>query len=227
MPALSRAMNDKLEIFERDVQDRLLLLETAVLSLPQRYKDHESRQFGPLTPASRMSSSSLHEKNMSKDLKYGIQKHAALGLVSPALECLCPSVEKRGHRTGCHLSFASKIRKERQGSLKIFNYLIHYKIVITYSRQSRLINAEICPNFTLRAICSEKSPAFQLLCRSLQKIERPHAHGIVKPEQIEKELSACLLSLRKLFAGGKASPVDVLASGTSLLHVRCIPRLHI
>lgn len=220
MPTLSRTMDDKLGIFEHNVQDRLLLLETAVLSAPQKYKDHESSEAKSLTLVSGVSSNSPHEKRILEDLTYKTRKPDILGLVSPTLNCPCPSVEKRGHRMNCRLAFSSTRHKELRGSLRFFNYLIHYKVAITYSRRFCLLNVEVYPNFTMRAICSLDSPTFQLLLDSVRRLGWPREHSTVKPEHIDYELSTCLLSLRE------AWPADVLLSGTSLLHISCTTKAH-
>lgn len=219
VPTLSRTMGEKLHAIERNIEDRLILLEKAVLSASQSREDFRPQQTASMISHFRAASNVEQRKGMLDYSERRSENAQSRFLMMSTIICLCPFVEKRGHESGCRLAFSNRKYIERRGSLRFFNYVIQFKVAIVYSRRSRLLDVEVRPNFTLRAICSQESPAFRLFLGVADKLLSPQKYAIVKPEQIAAELSRCLLNLQKLFNEGKAWPTDSLLSGSSLLHV--------
>lgn len=222
VPELSQEISDKLVSVEKKIHGRLLLLETALLSAPPNYsyRDCDFQKDGlSIATSRRISGFGKREGTLNDSTHQSTYTHSDM-LISPLLRCSCPPVEKRGHRTRCRFSFASPKDRELQGSLKLFKSLVQYKIAVTYSRRSQLLDFQIHSNITMRAICCPESPAFRVLYEVRDKLDWYWDSGITATEQVGRELSNCLSNLQKLFSEGKAWPTDSLASGTSLLHVR-------
>jgi hypothetical protein len=75
----------------------------------------------------------------------------------------------------------------------------------------------ISPRLSLRAIVSARSPVFALLLEAHSK----------PPGEFRDTIEFVSQELFQLFQQGRASPMDVLSDGTTLLHVRFVPFIRI
>lgn len=132
-------------------------------------------------------------------------------------ECHCPAITSGSHINTCVYSFRGQKKRTLVGQIKVFHYILNYKIQVQFSRHTFPRDLEIYPNFTIRAT-RKSSPAFELLsATALEQFELSPSSA----EALSRELQSCLFGIRQTFLHGKAWPTDIDSQGWNLIHVCC------
>ena len=134
--------------------------------------------------------------------------------------CPCPSCSRsnstqafqnaRMPSLGCSYSASKKSVISLQMRRTFCNFFLNFSIRASLEVTTGAGGFSISPNLDVYPVVSDSSPAFKLLSERDSMIWGGNMEGV---------LQDILKNLAQLFQDGKASPLDTLADGTSLLHV--------
>ncbi|KAH7170196.1 hypothetical protein EDB81DRAFT_774688 [Dactylonectria macrodidyma] len=241
VPDAMQNVDSRITRLEESFQNRLKHLEALISSSSQ------SRQSAVVTDCSRLEplgscKFDLEATNISRsspaqgldpwtasvprDIAIALENSVDSTPQNPFLnfECHCPAITPGSHMNTCVYSFREQKRRALVGQIKVFHYILKYKIQVQFSRHAFPGDFEIYPNFTVRAT-RKSSPAFELLSATASEQFDLSPSSV---EALSRELQSCLLGIRHTFFDRKAWPIDINSKGWNLIHLACFkycPRL--
>lgn len=174
-----------------------------------------SHQGRPILEPALLKSLLDEQQNFDKDQDALVIKQP-LQLQRSRLRCTCPrpgaasSAQPAPHRPGCPYSLPSKTVLSLGKRWTICNWLLKVSVNASLEITRGAGGFAISPILQFRTIVSERSPAFSLLLDARGKHWPQECH--INTQDISRQLF-------KLFQDGKASPLDTLPDGDTLLHV--------